>query len=141
MTSPDRHPERGYTVIEVLAAISIFAIVATGLSTTTAGTLKANGTSRRVAAATSLVQDKVEQLRALDPTTNPGDLTAGAHTDALNPITPLGQAGGKFTRSWTVIANTPKYGLSQVVVTVSWSNPESRSVVGVTYVCRTALCA
>jgi len=76
----------------------------------------------------------------MDPATNPADLTAGYHADPNNPMTPLGHRGGNMNRSWMVAANSPKVGLSEVVVTVTWSDPLPRRLTAVTYVCRTATC-
>lgn len=131
----------GFAMLEVLAAVTLFAIVATGLAATTIGTVGANNVSRQAAAATALMHDKMEQLRALDPATNPADLAAGSHSDPLNPLTPTGQGQGTYTRTWTVTANTPKTGLAQIAVTVSWKSPAARSITAATYVCQTATCS
>lgn len=131
----------GFSLIELLAAMTLFAVVASALTASTVGTMKANYTSKQTAAASALIHDKIEQLRSLDPAANPADLQTGSHNDPLNPLTPLGQAQGAFTRTWAVTPNTPKVGLSQVAVSVSWTGSSgTRSVVGVTYVCRTASC-
>ena len=131
----------GFALLEVLAAMTLFAVVATGLATTTIGTVKANRFSRQMAAATALMHDKLEQLRAFDPTTNPADLKVGSHDDPLNPLTPTGQGRGTYTRAWTVTANKPKIGVSQIVVTVSWKSPDDHSIFAVTHVCQTATCS
>jgi prepilin-type N-terminal cleavage/methylation domain-containing protein len=132
----------GFSLLEVLASITVFAVAAAGLSTATIGTLKANTNSRDISTATALVQDKVEQLRALDPTANPADLRAGSHSDPLNPMTPLGAAGGSFTRTWVVTSSTPQRGLAEAVITVTWSRAgASRSVRAVTYYCESKRCS
>lgn len=131
--------QAGFSIIEVLAAMAIFGVLAAGLTSATVGTIKSNSTSRQAAAATALVQDKVEQLRA--PTVLVADLTAGIHADARNPISPLGHGGGAFTRTWAVTRNSPKTGIAQVVVTVGWNGPEPLSVNGVSYVCQSATCS
>jgi len=125
----------------VLASITVFAVAAAGLSTATIGTLQANTNSRDISAATALVQDKVEQLRALDPTANPPDLRAGSHSDASNPMTPLGAAGGHFSRTWVITSSTPQRGLAEAVVTVTWSRAGApRWVRAVTYYCESKRC-
>jgi len=132
----------GFSLLEVLASITVFAVAAAGLSTATVGTLRANTNSRDISAATALVQDKIEQLRALDPTANPADLRAGSHSDTLNPMTPLGAAGGYFTRTWVVTSSTPQLGLGEAVVTVTWRRAgTSRSVRAVTYFCQSSTCS
>jgi prepilin-type N-terminal cleavage/methylation domain-containing protein len=130
----------GFSMLEVLAGLSIFAVVSAGLAATTISTIRSNATSRDLTAASALIHDKIEQFRALDPAANPAALTAGNHNDAANPITPLGAAGGTFDRSWVVTANTPKIGISRVVVSVTVKGRTQYTMTGVTYVCRTSTC-
>jgi prepilin-type N-terminal cleavage/methylation domain-containing protein len=131
---------RGITLIESVAAMAILAIIAAGAATGTIGTMRGNLSSRTATVAAALIHDKIEQLRALDPTTNPADLTAGTHNDALNPLTELGAAGGIYSRSWTIVANSPRQGLADVKVTVTWKDPRSRTLSSATYLCLTATC-
>ncbi len=135
------HGNAGFTLTEVLVALTLFSIVAAGLAATSVGSAKNNKISKNLAAATALVQDKVEQFRTFDPDTNPPDLTAGAHNDPLNPITPTGTAGGPYTRQWVVTKDTPAKALSRVVVTVSWTGNSTYTVTGVTYVCTNRTCS
>jgi prepilin-type N-terminal cleavage/methylation domain-containing protein len=135
------HPRQaGFTVLEVLASLSIFAIIAAGLAANSIAAVRANRTSRAVSVAGALAQDKMESLRASDPSTNPADLTVGSHNDPNNPLTATGQTGGRFNRQWTVTANTPSVGLYTVVVTVTWNDRGSRSVRVVGYVCPSQAC-
>lgn len=131
----------GMSLLEVMVAVALFSTVAAALGVATAGTIRANGTSRLAAAAAALVYDKFDQLRALDPATAPADLGAGAHVDPRNPLTALGAAGGIYTRTWTVTANTPRSGLAEVVVRVAWQDTAPRSIQGVAYVCTSATCS
>ena len=133
--------QQGISLLEVLASVTLFALIASALMASTVGSVKSNSVSRNIAAASTLIYDEIERFRALDVGVPQADLTPGYHADPLNPMNPLGQAGGMFTRTWTVTSNTPKIGVSQVVVTVAWNNPESRSVSGVTYVCSTPTCS
>jgi len=132
--------EAGISLIEVLAALTVFAIIAAGAATGTISTTRGNATSRHATAASALIHDQIEQLRALDPATNPAALTNGSHTDPLNPISDIGTAGGIFTRTWTVTRNSPRTGLADVRVTVTWKDPSSRTLTSATYVCLTATC-
>lgn len=128
-------------MIEVLAAITVFGIVAAGATVGTISTIRGNMVSRDATVAAALIQDKIEQLRALDPSTNPADLTSGLHNDPLSPLNDLGQTGGKYTRTWTVARNTPSLNMAQVTVTVTWADPAARSLVSSTFLCLTPTCS
>jgi len=135
-----RGDQGGFAMLEVMLAIGLFAIVAGSLSAVTVGSVRANNVSKQTSVATALIQNKVEHFRALNPAVSSADLTPGTHQDPLNPMTPLGNGNGTYNRSWVVTANTPKIGLSQVAVTVTWKGSSARTVTGVTYVCVTANC-
>jgi type II secretory pathway pseudopilin PulG len=133
--------EAGLSTVEILAGIAIFALVAAGSMVLSIGSMKATTTSRQATAAATLIYDKVDQLRSLDPAASPADLAAGTHSDPLNPLTENGQTGGRFTRTWSVSEDSPEIGLSEVVITVQWDDYGPRSVRGTTYVCRRAACS
>ena len=140
----------GFTIVEVLAALTMFAIVSAGLVASSIGAVRYNRISSAYSAATELAQDKIEELRALDPNTNPAALASGTHGDPKNPMNALGvQAGtlflgspviGVFRRNWTVTLNSPVAGMSKVVVSVDWSDGQTRKVELWTYVCRKNAC-
>jgi Tfp pilus assembly protein PilV len=129
----------GFSIVEVMASLTLFALVAAALATTSAGTIRYNLHSRDSTAASALVQDKIEDFRALDP--GAADLTPGSHQDPLSSLDALGHSGGKFSRSWTVTADSPRRGLATVVVNVRWQDRGERSISGATYVCRTPTCS
>jgi len=143
--------QAGISLIEVLVAVGLFSVAAAGLTTSAVSNIKLNNSSRTIAAATSLVQNKIEQIRLTAPVGGvvPPELSLGSHTDASNPMTALGGPNGTFTRSWTV-AGVPQYlagsvvgvkpGMVQVAVTVSWTSPSAGTLTGVTYACITSSC-
>ena len=143
--------ERGITLIEVAFAFTLFAAVATALSTSIVANIKLSNNSRTIAAATALAQSKIEQLRLTVPVTNavPTELTLGTHSDPNNPLTALGGTSGSFTRSW-VVSGVPQYlngsvvgnrpAMVEVAVTVRWTTPVAGSQTEVTYVCTTPNC-
>ncbi|OFV86646.1 MAG: hypothetical protein A3J75_06075 [Acidobacteria bacterium RBG_16_68_9] len=132
-----RRNDTGFTSLEVLVGATLFSVIAAGLAVTTIGATKANTTSRDAAAASTLIYDKIEQFRA---DLNPADLDPGAHSDPNNPVSPLGAAGGMFTRTWVVTQNAARPGVHQVVVTVSWRHDGLRSLRGITYACGWPTC-
>lgn len=155
-TLPRSHPKTwaaapvrgapGITLVEVLAALTIFAIVSAGLVAASVGAVRYNRASSAFSSATALAQDQLEQLRALDPGINPAALTGGTHDDPNNLMTALGVRGGVssgtgvFTRQWTVTRNSPIAGISTVVVSVSWTDGSTRTVRLWSYVCQGTGC-
>lgn len=134
--------QAGFSLLEVLSSMAVFAIAAAGLASTTVTTTRSNTSARAATVASFLIHDKVEELRSLDPATNPADFVAGTHYDANNPMTAAGTAGGAYTRSWQVIPNSPAPGLAEVVVVVSWNTPDgTRTLRASTFICRTVTCA
>lgn len=133
--------QRGLSLIEVISSVSIFGVIAAGSAVGTISSVRGNTTSRMNAAASALIQDKIEQFRALDPSTNPADFTAGLHVDQGNPMTETGSPGGRFKRMWSVSRNTPSMGLAEVVVFVNWNDGQYRTISSTTYVCITKKCA
>ncbi len=131
----------GISTMEVMVALALFAITAAGLAATTIAVTQQATRSKLATAATGLVEDLVEQLRALDPATKPWQLQGGTYNDPNNPITATGVSGGQFLRSWTVTPNTPALGLSRVEVRVDFSGPAGFRAFGVTYLCTTATCS
>ena len=94
----------GYSLLETLVAIAIFSITAVALTSSLTFGIRTSHASQRFTQATILAQDKLEVLCAR-PATRVSD------TDSP-------QAG--FTRTWTIIANTPQLGVTQIDVMVSW---------------------
>lgn len=131
----------GMSIVEVLAAVAVFAIVAAGAAAGTISTIRGTHASWSTSIAAALIHDKLEQLRALDPAANPPDLQAGSHADANNPLTDLGAAGGSYTRTWQVFPNSPRRGLLEVRVTITWNDGVARTLRGATYFCRQPTCA
>ena len=133
--------QSGVSLLEVLSSMTIFAAVSAGLASTSVSTTRLNSNSRQTTVASFLIHDKVEELRSLDPATNPADFVTGSHSDANNPLSPIGEPGGVYTRSWQVIPNSPRVGLAEVLVAVSWNTPNGpRELRASTLICRTARC-
>ena len=108
----------GYSLIELLVAMTLFAIAALGLSAGVAMVLRSGVFSDDLTHATLFAQEKLEEL-----VNHPGALTGGA--DTPQP---------RFTRDWTVSLDDPEVGLTRVTVTVSWQRDEEQTVSLVTIV-------
>jgi Tfp pilus assembly protein PilV len=133
--------QQGLSTIETLVAMTLFAIAAAALAGAAISSTVQTARSKIATAAAGLVEDQIEQLRALDPAMKPWQLQPGTYNDPNNPLTAAGVASGKFYRSWSVTANTPSLGLARVRVTVRFDGPTAYQAEGVTYVCTTVTCS
>ncbi len=105
---------KGFTLIEVLVALVLFAIALTGFASLLTGTLQANAQAKRRTAAVNLAQDKLEELR-----------TTAAPEAGSDTVQELG--AGTYTRDWTVGAG-PTPTASTVTVTVTWTRHGTHDV-------------
>ena len=103
--------EKGFTLVEVLIAMSILAVGLLAVATMQISAIKVNGIARDITERSTLAQDKLEELVSKAYTDSDLSITDGlpAHTDSDAP------AG--FNVSWTV-TNGPVAG-STLLITVS----------------------
>ncbi len=111
----------GFTLIEVLAAMAVFAIASLGLAVGVASVIRSNQRSYLASVATNLAQDKLEELKAKSP--------ANVTPCTENCDNPKPKTNGvEFTRTWQVVNNSPVAGVKQIDVTVQWSDHTSHNV-------------
>jgi len=117
---------RGFTLIEIMVAATIFSFAILGLAIGTVSVIQNNQNSHWHTSAINLAQAKLEEFRAMSSAAFSSiscasfELT-GCHD---NP----GASGMSFERSWQVTSNSPVTGVSQVDVRVTWTDYTSRSV-------------
>ena len=102
--------------MEVLVAASIFSISILAVAISTKTVIQTNQKNYFSAVATSLAQDKLEELKSTPTTIASG----GPTTDVIG--------GTTFTRNWTVTSNTPVSGVTKIDVTVTWTDYSSQSI-------------
>jgi len=96
--------EKGFTLLEILIAISIFSIGVLAVASMQLSAIRGNRLGNEVTQATFLAQDKLEELK------NSADIASAPDSNDQQ---------GVFTRSWHI---TPATGDSHLVtVTVSWT--------------------
>jgi Tfp pilus assembly protein PilV len=114
--------ERGVSLLEALAATAFLGVALLGFAANSVSLTRSAKTADSTSAAHALAQEQLERLRSMP--LGAAGLVPGAYTDASNPLTADGLAGGTFERSWVVSANdTPTWGLKTVTVTVQWTDP------------------
>jgi type IV pilus assembly protein PilV len=113
--------ERGYTLLEVLIAISIFMVGILAIGSMQTAALQSNATSRGVTEAVAMMEEQMEMLMAMP--WDPGNTTA---IPALDPaiVPPAAahtttSADGKYALQWTTTNNAAARTLT-VNLTVSW---------------------
>ncbi|MFC1813102.1 prepilin-type N-terminal cleavage/methylation domain-containing protein [Thermodesulfobacteriota bacterium] len=101
--------EKGFTLIEVMIALTIFAVGMLAVATMQISAISVNARAKRLTQRTTYAQDKIEELIALDYTDTALDSAiphSETHTDG-------------FTVSWTITNNNPIPNLKSIVVTVT----------------------
>jgi len=104
--------EAGVSLIEVLCAITLFALIAAGTAALTAQSMRHTIANRHAGSAALLAQWKLEELRGRQY----DDITT--HTESSS------MSGQAYTITATVTDNQPAANMKSLVITVSWTGPE-----------------
>ena len=110
--------QEGFTLNEILVSIALIAIGVLGFSVNTIGVIQGNQISGNVTIASTLAQDKIEEIKA-----------SGTLTNGSDNITATGASGGTFNRAWTIgtsslndaTGGAAGSSLKEITVTVSWT--------------------
>ena len=106
--------ERGVSLLEVLAAMALFALVSSGIAALATQSMMRTSQNRHATAAALLVQRELERIRALP-------YASVAASGGSSSATVAGQV---FTLSTVVQPDTPALNMSQITTTASWTGPE-----------------
>ncbi|MCB1188422.1 hypothetical protein KDL29_14760 [bacterium] len=108
-----RGRNRGFSLVDVLIGLVLLALALMfGLQVSIAAS-RVTQSNMYVSSAANLAEVKIEELRNID-----FDLVVdGADTGTLND---LGEAGGIYSRSWSVVEDAPDDGMKEVTVVVTW---------------------
>lgn len=136
------NPQAGLTLIELLVALTILAIGLLGVALMQITAISGNTFSREMAVATELGQDMLEKLNALEytdtaltagvihPTQDDVDNGLGVGIGTANVIDERGQTIGPliYTRTWSVVDDSPATNMKTITVTVSWIDRQRQQV-------------
>ena len=138
--------DHGFTLIEVLMAVSIFSIGILGVAAMQMASVKGNASARGVTDIATWASDRVEKLMALPYNDNgllPGvySITAGnltMTTDGIdNDYDGLIDEGGEtgpVTIEWTVVQDSPVDNTKTLTITVQHNGPSVNKNVSMTRV-------
>lgn len=114
----------GFTLIEVLVAMSIFSIAVLGLAVGATSVMRANQTGLYSTIATNQAQDKLEELKGKTVSALP---TCPTYTTSGCSDT-KSSSGVNFNRSWQIISNSPVTGVNRIDIKVDWTDYTSHNV-------------
>jgi type IV pilus assembly protein PilV len=109
--------ETGFTVIEALVAMAIFAVAVLGLAVSATSVIRGNHTSLLQTTANNIAQDKLEELKSK---TSANIISGGPAVQTINSET--------FSTTWTVTSGSPVSGMKRIDVTVTWTDYQSRTL-------------
>lgn len=104
-----RARSRGFTLLEVLAALTLFALVAAAATALATGALLSTAHNRQATFAVLAAQQELEALRSLPY----DDVQGGTSTVEENGVV--------YTVATDVVTNAPTSGVKRITVTVSWN--------------------
>jgi len=101
--------ENGYTLIEVLIALTIFAVGLLAVAGMQTAAVRMNSTAGKLTNLSTWGMDKIEELSTLPYSDPILDSAVNPHQEQL----------GDYTISWTVIDNNPITNTKNITVTVA----------------------
>jgi len=111
-TRRQRTKPRGFTLIETLAAMALFAIVASGASALAIQSMRHLAANRHGTHAAMIAQEEMEYQRGLDY----ASMTTRSYSRSM--------ANQTYTVSAVVTPNDPGNNMTRIRVTISWTSAE-----------------
>jgi prepilin-type N-terminal cleavage/methylation domain-containing protein len=118
-----RRAPSGFTIIEVMAALSILAFGILAIASMQAASLGGTNLAGSTTEGTTSAMDRMEQLLARSYSDT--NLSTGSH----GPVTQ-----GRYTLTWLVTVNQPLTSTKTVVVTATWNEKGVPKTSSLTYV-------
>jgi prepilin-type N-terminal cleavage/methylation domain-containing protein len=118
--------DQGFTLIELMVAVTIFSFAVLGMAIGTVSVIQTNQNTHLQASAINLGQAKLEEFRAMTSGSFAGVSCPSFATTGCSDSPAA--SGTTFNRSWQVTPNAPVAGVSQVDVRIAWTDYTSRTV-------------
>jgi len=113
----------GFTIIETMIALAIFAIALLTIAQMQITAIKANAFAHKMTTAVILAQDKLEELKGLPY--NDSELADDGDKNDLSDFNNpdhYDDPGEGYTRVWNIADDTPVDDAKTVAVIVGWEN-------------------
>lgn len=121
-----RSRDKGFTLLEVLVAISILAFGLLAVASMQATAIRGNSFAIGTTEATTWAANQLEELMALQY--NDTKLADGDHSGAE------GRTEGRYTIAWTVTDDSPMPNTKTIKVNVTWTDHGVQKTVSVQYI-------
>src|SRR5919108_2968420 len=106
----------GFTLIEILIATVIITVASLGVASLTIGVIRGNSFSKRLTTATTLAQDRLEEIKGIGYSNAPMGNTPGTYGDIPN------FGGYKRDTSVAYVNGDPASKMKKIDVTVYWDS-------------------
>lgn len=121
-----RLKQEGFTLLELVIAMGILAAGLLAVAAAQLTALHMSARSRSLIDAMHLAESQMESFQAMPIASLPA---TGADPDNPidrngDPLDPAGQDQTSFNRSWTIVADDPEPGITNITVTVDWIDPD-----------------
>lgn len=119
---------QGFTLIEILVAITIFSFAVLGLAIGTVSLTRANADSHLRASAVNIAQARLEELKSMNSATLTTLVAVCTSVSSTGCNDTFSASGITYDRRWWFAVNSPVVGVNRIDVKVDWTSHGSRTV-------------
>ena len=123
--------EKGFSLVEILIAITVFAIGILAVGNMQIAAIKGNYFANDLTKATTLAQDRMEKLISLSYTDS---LLGGANTTATDHNDPNNPVDGRYNIFWNIDPDNLIDGTKTIKVIVRWTDKGAEKSCNITSV-------
>jgi len=119
---------QGFTLVEILVAMTIFSIGVLGLAIGTVTLTRTNADSQSRATAINVAQGRLEEIKSMNSPSFTTLVTACPTSSSTGCKDIFSASGTSYERKWWFTKDSPVVGVNRVDVQVNWTDHGSRSI-------------